>query len=104
MLYLQWQRCISAPEVFWPTLLTAGLMTAAWWLSIRRSDLSRSRRALEIVGVLGGVIALLWFFRFGRVDWAQNQDWQKEYTYGTALKEAVATRTDRKSTRLNSSH
>src|SRR5262245_2665679 len=93
MVYLQWQRCISAPEVFWPTLMTAGLMTAAWWLSIRRSDLSHSRRALEIVGVLGGVIALLWFFRFGRVDWAQNQDWQKEYTYGTALKESVATRT-----------
>jgi hypothetical protein len=93
MTYLQLQRCISAPEVYWPTLMTAGLMTAAWWLSIRRSDLSHSRRALEVAAVLGGVLVLLWFFRFGRVDWVQNQDWQKEYTYGWALKDAVATHT-----------
>jgi hypothetical protein len=93
MPYLQLQRCIGAPEVFWPTLMTAGVITAGWWLSIRRPDLPHARRALEVAGVLGGLIALLWFFRFGRVDWAQNQDWQKEYTYGTALKEAVTTRT-----------
>ncbi len=93
MVYAQWQRCFSAPEVFWPTLMTAGLLTAAWWLSIRRSDDSHARRALEIVGIVGGVVALLWFFRFGRVDWAQNQDWQKEYTYATALKQAVTGRT-----------
>jgi hypothetical protein len=93
MTFLQLQRCISAPEVFWPTFITAGLMTAAWWLTIRRSDFSQARRALELAAVLGGVIALLWFFRFGRVDWAQNQDWQKEYTYGAALKAAVSTHT-----------
>jgi hypothetical protein len=80
---------IHTPAVLWPAAVVAGFVGMAWVYQLRPRTDAKSSRVVEILGAGLGIAAILWFFRFGQVDWNQNQDWQKELTYSSALKEAV---------------
>lgn len=87
--FVQLRHVWQTPTVLWPTVVGAAFIGLAWMAQIRSATGKKRERALEIIGVALGVAMVLWFFRLGQLAWDQNADWQKELTYGTALKEAV---------------
>lgn len=52
----------------------------------------RTPRSHWIGGLLTGIVVVtgvVWYFRAGDVDWFATQDWVKEWTYYTALRESL---------------
>ena len=88
--WVQVRLLLSKPDAWVPALVAGGLIViaAAFEDSYRRDR--RTRDGLSVVMIAAGVVLLAWFLRFGAIDLNQGPDWQKEWTYYTALKEALA--------------
>ena len=67
-----------------------GLLVMAWWASIGASR-ERLTKLVEWLGVVLAIVAVAWFFRFGKNDWGFMPDWQKDWGYYSTLKPAAET-------------
>jgi hypothetical protein len=83
-------RALVGTPAWWPAIGWAGFVSLAWFQQLHFPAEPRRDRLVEGLGFVFGAAALLWFFHIGQFSWDQNRDWQKDWTYYAALKQAVA--------------
>ena len=79
----------ATPDTWIPLLIVMMLMAGALALEAAGRSEPRERRAWWVAGAVA-MAGVVWFFRAGDVDWYATQDWQKEWTYHTALRESLS--------------
>ena len=82
------RELIRTPAAYWPAFSLAGLATFAWFRRPRWRD-GRTDAATEAMGCVVAAAAVLWFFQFGRFPWRQEQDWVRNWTYFSSLRDAM---------------
>jgi hypothetical protein len=87
--FVQLRLFVHTPSAHWPVIALASLIGLAWAQTIRPGAGPGYKRALEWSVFACAAAALLWFFHAGRFAWDQNRDWQKEWTYFQAWKDAT---------------
>jgi hypothetical protein len=79
----------ETPDTWLPLTFVIAMMAGALSLQwLGRSD-KRERLAWLTAGVVC-VVGAVWFFRAGDLDWYTTQDWVKEWSYHTALRESLS--------------
>lgn len=82
-------RFIAAtPDTWSPLTVVIALMGGALALQWRGRSASRERVAWWVIGAVC-VAGTMWYFRLGDLDWYTTQDWVKEWSYVTALRESL---------------
>jgi hypothetical protein len=81
---------LQTPAAYWPVVVLSSVVGVAWIRRRRPGVSSYDERYAEWFLFAAGIAALLWFFHGGRFAWDQNADWQKEWGYLFAWKNALA--------------
>jgi hypothetical protein len=80
---------VQTPAAWFPAVCFGVLVFLAWCHQLKDRPDSARERIIELLGFAFGAISLLWFFRDAQFSWDQTRDWQKEWTYYSALKQAA---------------
>jgi hypothetical protein len=78
---------LGTPAAFWPGVIAAAFLGVA--LLRDRLRLGRQGRSIELLAMAVICGYALWGVRFGRLDWTSTGDFQKDWIYMTAAKQAV---------------
>jgi len=79
----------ATPDTWIPLVVVVALMSSA----IGFEWIGRSQPTDRGLWLLAGVVSMVgawWYFRGGDLNWFTTQDWVKEWTYHTALRESLS--------------
>ncbi len=79
----------ATPDTWMPLAAVVALAAGALLLQSTTRRAGAERIAWFTAGAVC-IAGVVWYFRAGNVDWFATQDWVKEWTYYTALRESLA--------------
>lgn len=84
---------LDHPTALTPIVGASFLLLAAWRLDTRATSSSRADRWLDWAAGAWGLATLIWFLQATSGQWGSSRDWDKDWIYLSALKEAIQNRT-----------